>query len=416
MTTIKAAIVTIGDEILYGQIVDTNSQWMANELTKLSIKVVRTYSIADTEEEITNILNETLKIADIILITGGLGPTKDDVTKKTLCKFFNDSLIINQTAEAHVRNIFESRGLPFTEINRQQAAIPSQCVYLHNAAGTAPGMWFNHDGRVIVSMAGVPWEMKYLMNHEVLPKLKTHFNTQEIVHRFIKTVGIGESFLSEKIAHWEDALPENIKLAYLPAIAEVKLRLTGFGDDVDAELDSQVAKVLPIIREFVYAIEDIELEEAIGKTLIENNETLSTAESCTGGNIAHLITKIAGSSAYFLGSVVSYANSAKLDILKVKSETLSNFGAVSEQTVIEMALGVQKLTGATYGISTSGIAGPGGGTPDKPVGTIWMAVTNGTETVTKKLSLGKDRISNINYTSKAALNLLRLQLSKKWQK
>lgn len=411
-----AEIVTIGDEILYGQITDTNSQWMADRLSALGIKVLRTTSIADTAQEITAILNESLKRSDLVLITGGLGPTKDDVTKKTLCDYTGDRLEINTRAEAHIRQLFESRGLPFTEMNRQQAAIPSRCEYLHNAAGTAPGMWFSLDKKVVVSMAGVPSEMKYLMSHEVLPRIRERFKTPPLTHRYIKTIGIGESFLAEKIAQWEDSLPPHIRLAYLPSVAEVMLRLTAFGENTDAELEQKVTEVLPLIGKYVYATEDISLEEAIGKLLLSQNATLSTAESCTGGNIAHQVTKIAGSSDYFLGTVVSYANSAKLDILKVKSETLSNFGAVSEPTVIEMAEGVQRLTGSTFAVSTSGIAGPGGGTPDKPVGTIWMAATNGRETVTRKLNLSKDRLTNIIYTTKAALNLLRLQLTGKWQK
>ncbi len=416
MNPVTAEIVTIGDEILYGQITDTNSQWIAEELSALGIKVLRTTSIADTAGEIIAILNEALTRSDIVLLTGGLGPTKDDVTKKTLCDYTGDLLEINTRAEEHIRHLFESRGFPFTEMNRLQAAIPSRCEYLHNAAGTAPGMWFSFNGRVIVSMAGVPREMKYLMNHEVLPRIRERFKTPPITHRYIKTIGIGESFLAEKIAQWEDALPPHIKLAYLPSVAEVKLRLTAFGENTGAELEDKVSEVVPLIREYVYATEDISLEEAIGDLLLARGATLSTAESCTGGNIAHQITRIAGSSEYFLGTVVSYANSAKLDILKVKSETLSNFGAVSEPTVIEMAEGVQRLTGSTFAVSTSGIAGPGGGTPEKPVGTIWMAATNGRETVTRKLNLGKDRLTNITYTTKAALNLLRLQLTGKWQK
>lgn len=414
--SITAEIVTIGDEILYGQITDTNSQWMAEELSLLGIKVTRTTSVADTAQEIIAILNESLKRSQIVLFTGGLGPTKDDVTKKTLCDYTGDELRINPRAEEHIRHLFESRGLPFTEMNRQQAAIPSRCEYLHNAAGTAPGMWFNLGEKVVISMAGVPSEMKYLMRSEVLPRISDRFKTPPLTHRYIKTIGIGESFLAEKIAQWEDSLPSHIKLAYLPSVAEVKLRLTAFGENTAAALTEKVNEVLPLIGEYVYATEDISLEEAIGKLLLDQNATLSTAESCTGGNIAHQITKISGSSDYFLGTVVSYANSAKLDILKVKSETLSNFGAVSEPTVIEMAEGVRRLTGSTFAVSTSGIAGPGGGTPEKPVGTIWMAATNGRETVTRKLNLSKDRLTNITYTTKAALNLLRLQLTGKWQK
>lgn len=414
MRIIRAEIITIGDEILYGHILDTNSQWMAARLSELGIKVTKIISISDTREAILQTVRQS--DADLQLITGGLGPTKDDVTKTTLCEFTQDELQIHPVAEAHVRELFESRGLPFTEINRLQAAIPSKCEYLHNATGTAPGMWFNHQNRIIVSLPGVPVEMKYLMSEEVIPKVKERLNPALLAHAYLKTVGIGESFLAEKIAHWEESLPEDMKLAYLPDLAEVKLRLSSLGGHTEEELQRKFEEIIPLIDAFVYAKEDITLEKCIGELLLEQNATLSTAESCTGGNIAHHITKVAGSASYFLGSVVSYANSVKLDILKVKSETLSNFGAVSEETVTEMALGVQRLTGSTYAIATSGIAGPGGGTPGKPVGTIWMAVTNGNETITKKLNLKRDRLGNIEYTTKAALNLLRLQLRGIWQK
>lgn len=414
MRIIRAEIITIGDEILYGHILDTNSQWMAARLSELGIKVTKIISISDTREAILEAVQHS--DSDIQLITGGLGPTKDDVTKTTLCEFTEDELKIHPVAEAHVRELFESRGFPFTEINRLQAAIPSKCEYLHNAAGTAPGMWFNHENRIIVSLPGVPVEMKYLMSEEVIPKVKERLKPPMLAHAYLKTAGIGESFLAEKIAHWEESLPKEMKLAYLPDLAEVKLRLSSFGGHTVEELQKKFEEIIPIIDDFVYAKEDVTLEKSIGELLLNQNATLSTAESCTGGNIAHQITKVAGSSSYFLGSVVSYANSVKLDILKVKSETLSNFGAVSEETVTEMALGVQRLTGSTYAIATSGIAGPGGGTPGKPVGTIWMAVTNGNETITKKLNLNRDRLGNIEYTTKAALNLLRLQLRGIWQK
>lgn len=409
MENLTAEIITIGDEILYGQILDTNSKWIAEALSHIGFKVVQILSVSDTENAIVEALENGIKRAKVLIFTGGLGPTKDDLTKHTLNRFFADELRINPTAEAHIKAMFERRGLPFTELNRQQAAIPSKSIYLHNAKGTAPGMWFEENEKVIISLPGVPLEMKYLMEAEVLPRLKANFETPEIKHFFIKTIGIGESFLAEKIADWEDALPEYLKLAYLPSIAEVKLRLSTSLDNGEAQ--KQIEKLLPLIKEYVYALSDIPLEQAIGINLLKENSTLSTAESCTGGNISHLITSIPGSSAYFLGAVVSYANSAKSDILMVKSETLSNFGAVSEQTVIEMAEGVQKLIGSSYAIATSGIAGPDGGTVEKPVGTIWMAVTDGKKTVTQKLNLGNDRKYNIEYTSKAALNLLRRQLN-----
>lgn len=415
MEWITAEIITIGDEILYGQILDTNSKWMAEKLGLFGIKVKEIITVADNKEQFLRILTESTQRSDVILLTGGLGPTKDDITKLALAKFTNDQLAVNKTAEEHVRNIFERRGLPFTETNRQQAAIPEKCTYLHNEKGTAPGMWFDYNGKVIVSMPGVPHEMRYLMEAEVLPRLEERYDTPDIHHRFIRTMGIGESFLAEKIIEWENNLPDNFRLAYLPNVGEVMLRLTGYGANVDKELDKRVENLIPLIKKHVYAQENIEIEEVVARLLLEENTKLSTAESCTGGNIAHKITKMAGSSSYFLGSVVSYANSAKLNILKVKSETLSNFGAVSEETVTEMALGVRKITGSDYAIATSGIAGPGGGTPEKPVGTIWIAATNGQKTKTQKLMLGKDRLTNIEHSSKAALNLLRMQILKKWQ-
>ncbi|MCP9769822.1 competence/damage-inducible protein A [Lacihabitans sp. LS3-19] len=411
MKIIYAEVITIGDEILYGQITDTNTQWMSENLDQIGIKTLRKTSIGDDKSEILNILKESLERVDIVLITGGLGPTKDDITKTTLADFFDDSLVINSQAESFIKDFFEKRGRPFTELNRQQAAIPSKCTYLHNATGTAPGMWFNKDGKIIVSMPGVPVEMKYLMTNEVIPRLKAQFELPEIVHKVIRTIGLGESFLAEKIENWEDNLPSHIKLAYLPNFGQVKLRLTGIGNDREIlknEIEVEVEKLVLLIEQFIYSTENEEIEEAIGNILKHRNETVSVAESCTGGYLSHLFTSIAGSSAYFMGGVVSYSNEAKMEVLKVKQETLTKFGAVSEQTIIEMAEGVRKLLGTTYGIATSGIAGPDGGTPEKPVGTVWIAVSNEQQTITKKLQLGKIRMVNIQYSAKAALDFLRI--------
>jgi nicotinamide-nucleotide amidase len=411
MKIIYAEVITIGDEILYGQITDTNSKWISEELDKIGIKTIRKSSVGDQKQQILNILDESLQRADIVLITGGLGPTKDDITKKTLAEYFNDELVINAHAEAFIRGFFEKRGRPFTELNRQQAAIPSQCTYLHNATGTAPGMLFEHKGKVIVSMPGVPLEMKYLISNEVIPRIKSKFELPEIVHKIIRTIGLGESFLAERIENWEDSLPEHINLAYLPSFGEVKLRLTGMGENrskVEEQIQLEVNKLIPLIEEHIFSFENEEIEKSVGKILNESGTSLSVAESCTGGYLSHLLTSIPGSSAYFMGGVVSYSNEAKMDVLKVKQETLTKFGAVSEQTVIEMAEGVRKVMKTTYGIATSGIAGPDGGTDEKPVGTVWLAVTDGKQTLTKKLSLGKIRIVNIEYSAKAALNFLRI--------
>ncbi len=415
MKLIFAEVITIGDEILYGQITDTNTKWISENLDKIGIKTIRKSSVGDDKKEILNILNESLKRADIVLITGGLGPTKDDITKKTLADFFDDHLVINTHAEAFVKNFFEKRGREFTEINRQQAALPSKCIYLHNATGTAPGMWFEKDGKIIVSMPGVPVEMHYLMEYEVLPRLKKRFELPEIIHQVIRTIGLGESFLAEKISDWEDNLPENLKLAYLPSFGEVKLRITGVDFDrekLKKQIDAEVKKLSPIISEYIYSLENENIEEAIGEVLKNKNMTVGVAESCTGGYLSHLFTSIPGSSAYFMGGIVSYSNEAKMAVLNVKQETLTKFGAVSEETVIEMAEGSRNLLKTNYAISTSGIAGPDGGTPDKPVGTVWLAITNGKETLTKKLTLGNQRLVNIQYSGKAALNLLRTLINK----
>ncbi|MBK9936373.1 MAG: competence/damage-inducible protein A [Cytophagaceae bacterium] len=415
MKLIFAEVITIGDEILYGQITDTNTKWISENLDKIGIKTIRKSSVGDVKKEILNILNESLKRADIVLITGGLGPTKDDITKKTLADFFGDHLVINTHAEAFVKNFFEKRGREFTEINRQQAALPSKCIYLHNATGTAPGMWFEKDGKIIVSMPGVTVEMHYLMEYEVLPRLKKRFELPEIIHQVIRTIGLGESFLAEKISDWEDNLPENLKLAYLPSFGEVKLRITGVDFDrekLKKQIDAEVKKLSPIISEYIYSLENENIEEAIGEVLKNKNMTVGVAESCTGGYLSHLFTSIPGSSAYFMGGIVSYSNEAKMAVLNVKQETLTKFGAVSEETVIEMAEGARNLLKTNYAISTSGIAGPDGGTPDKPVGTVWLAITNGKETLTKKLTLGNQRLVNIQYSGKAALNLLRTLINK----
>jgi nicotinamide-nucleotide amidase len=349
MQEILAEVITIGDEILYGQITDTNTQWISSELDKIGIKTIRKSSVGDQKNEITKILKESLDRANIILITGGLGPTKDDITKTTLAEFFNDHLVINKEAELFVKNFFEKRGRPFTEINRQQAALPSKCTYLPNATGTAPGMWFEHEGKVIVSMPGVPIEMKYLINTEVIPRLKLYFKTPIIYHKIIRTIGIGESFLAEKIAEWEDQLPPQIKLAYLPSYGQVKLRLTGVGEDETTlvnEINKEIDKLSPLIKEFIYSFDNFDLEHVVAKLLNDQKSTLSIAESCTGGYLSHLITAMPGCSSFFMGSVVSYSNEAKMNVLKVKQETLTNFGAVSEETVGEMASGVRKLMGS----------------------------------------------------------------------
>lgn len=415
MKVILAELLTIGDEILYGQIVDTNAQWMSVELTNAGIQVIRKTSVGDKEEEILTAFAEAEKRADIILITGGLGPTSDDLTKPCLAKYFNCDIKLHKEALAEVTEFFKSRGRELTDINRKQAELPVCCEKITNVMGTAPGMWFERNEKVFASMPGVPHEMKRMMTDTIIPKLRKVYQTPSIHHKMIRTVGIGESFLAEKIAAWEVALPKHIRLAYLPSLGEVKLRLTAIGKDLatlQQETDVLTEKLKPLAGEYIFGYDDDPLEVVIGKALRKKKLTLAVAESCTGGYLSHLITSIPGSSDYFLGSIVPYAYDIKTRQLGVKPETLEQYGAVSEPTIIEMANLVRAKFNTDIGVATSGIAGPGGATPDKPVGTVWIAYSDKYQTVTKKLQLSKDRMVNIRMSSVAALNLIRQWMPK----
>ena len=408
-----AEILTIGDEILYGQITDTNSQWMSQALDELGIKVIRKTTVGDNEIDILNAFAQAEGRADLVLITGGLGPTNDDLTMPMLAKYFGSEIVMNDEVYQHVKDFFESKGRTFTEMNQRQALVPAVAEVLHNELGTAPGTWYEREGSVFVSMPGVPHEMKNLMNTKVLPKVREFFHTPVIYHKLIKTVGIGESFLADKIKDWEANLPEHISLAYLPSIGHVKLRLTAVGEDraqLKEEVWKQIEAALPIMGKYVYGYDSTSLEEAIGQLLLEQKKTIAFAESCTGGNVQHKITTVAGSSAYFQGGVVAYHNDFKRDVIDVNQATLDAHGAVSEETVIEMAEGVRKRFNADIGAATSGIAGPGGGTPEKPVGTVWIAYTDGVNSIAKKLQLTKNRKLNIEISTIAVLNLVRKSL------
>jgi nicotinamide-nucleotide amidase len=412
---VTAELLTIGDEILYGQITDTNSQWMGAELSKIGVKVIRKTTVGDEESEILAAFAEAEGRADIILITGGLGPTSDDLTKPCLAKYFNSPLKINEEALAEVTEFFKSRGRELTELNRQQAALPECCEKLTNPLGTAPGMWFTKGKKVFVSMPGVPHEMKGLMKDHVLPRLKTFFQTPVIHHKVISTVGVGESMLAEKIEPWEKSLPSNVKLAYLPSLGEVRLRLTSTGNSLEIlqrEAEKLTQDLMPLAGNYIYSVKEESLEVVIGNTLREKKLTLAVAESCTGGYLSHLITSVPGSSEYFLGSMIPYAYEIKMSQLGVKPETLEKYGAVSEPTIIEMANVVRARFHTDIGVATSGIAGPGGATPEKPVGTVWIAYSDKHQTVTRKLQLSKDRMINIRMASVAVLNLIRLSLPK----
>lgn len=410
---VRAEIITIGDEILYGQILDTNTQWISQELDKLGVKTVRKSSVGDHKEEIVRIFDEAQTRADLILITGGLGPTKDDLTKKIMADYFGATLELHPQALEDVTVFFQKRGRELTEINRSQAFLPSNCTFIRNIQGTAPAMWFEEKGAVWISMPGVPFEMKGIMQQEVLPKIAQHFKTPNIIHKVIKTVGIGESYLSDLIQDWENSLPNHIKLAYLPSLGIVKLRLTGFGEnekEINQDIEKCYERLLPFAGQYIFGFENDELESVIGEMLMKKNATVSVAESCTGGYLGHKFTSIAGSSSYFLGGVLAYSNEIKSSLLGVQEEILSQYGAVSEECIRQMAEGVRKLTNSTYGLATSGIAGPGGGTEEKPVGTVWIAVATPTEIFTQKLTLGGSRLQNIEMSTITCLNLLRKKL------
>lgn len=412
---VKAELLTIGDEILYGQIVDTNAQWMSVELGNVGVKVIRKTSVGDEESEILTAFAEAEKRADIILITGGLGPTSDDLTKPCLAKYFNCEMKIHEEALAEVTDFFKSRGRELSEVNRNQALLPVCCEKITNSMGTAPGMWFPRNGKVFVSMPGVPHEMKRMMTNIVIPKIKATFPTPAIHHKIIQTIGIGESVLAEKISDWEKSLPAHMKLAYLPSLGEVKLRLTGIGQSrsaLEAEANALTEKLKERVGQFIFGYGEDPIEVVIGNTLREKKLTLAVAESCTGGYLSHMITSVPGSSEYFLGSIIPYAYEIKMRQLGVKPETLEKYGAVSEPTIVEMANIVRAKFNTDIGVATSGVAGPGGATPDKPVGTVWIAYSDKHQTVTKKLQLSKDRLINIKLASTHVLNLIRMSLPK----
>jgi len=413
MKNVNASIITIGDELLIGQTVDTNSAWIAQELNKAGVWLRRRVAVGDVWDEIWNALDEESKDSDIILITGGLGPTADDITKPLLCKYFGGKLVVNEDVLRHVNYLFEKvyrRPGPMLERNLKQAEVPDVCTVLHNARGTAPGMWFEKNGKIFVSMPGVPHEMKGLMKNEVLPRIPKYFKLPIIIHRTAFTMGTGESMIAEKIKDFESSLPEHIRLAYLPGYGMVKLRLTAKGSDkekLEKELDEKFDVLKELVAEWLVSDEDENLAMVVQKILKEKNKTIGTAESCTGGYIAHLITSNAGSSVGYKGSIISYANDIKERILGVTDKTLRSAGAVSEETVIQMVKGVVEKLQVDFAVATSGIMGPDGGTDEKPVGTVWIAAGNKEKIETAKLAFRFDRERNIEMTAHAALNFLR---------
>ena len=409
----KAAIITIGDELLIGQTIDTNSAWMGAELSKAGFDVYRITSIHDRRDDILYALNEAAGITDVILITGGLGPTSDDITKQTLCEFFNTNLVSDSEVLSMIEEMMSKRNFAMNENNRKQAEVPESCIVLKNAAGTAPGMWFEKDKTIYISMPGVPHEMKYIMSEHVLPELNKRFTSQIIIHRNIMTYGTFEARLAEILTGFEAGLPETIRLAYLPASGVIKLRLTATGNDrksLEKMLNDQVGKLYKIIPEYIYGENEETLEMIIGRLLKEKNKTMCTAESCTGGEIAHKVTSVPGSSLYYKGSIIAYSNEIKTHLLGIKGDTILKYGAVSEEVVREMAFAAKKILKSDFAVATSGIAGPDGGSENKPVGTLWIAVASEKGIVTEKRIFGNDRITNINRFSLAALNLVRKQI------
>jgi len=426
---IKAELISIGDEILIGQITNTNAQWMAQQLNLIGISVTRLSTVGDNQLDMLSALKEAQSRASIILITGGLGPTNDDITKKVLCDFFDTKLIFNEKCFEDVKFQFNSRGITMPEINREQAEVLENCIPIQNKNGTAPGMWIEtiNDkistnpprSSIFVSLPGVPYEMKAMMNEYVLPELKKRFQETYIIHKTVHTQGIGESTLAEKIKAWEDSLSEkSIKLAYLPSPGQVKLRLSASGNNQNnliKAVDEKISELRKIIPDCIYAIEEFgkepeTLEKVIGEFLRAKKMTLAVAESCTGGYIGHLITSISGSSDYFNGGIIAYSNELKINVLKVDSETINTLGAVSKEVAEQMSDGVRKRLKADFGVSTTGIAGPTGGTDEKPVGTVWVSVASKDTIISEKFNFGNNRERNIRRASLSALNMLRNQL------
>ncbi len=407
----NVSIITIGDELLIGQVVDTNSAWMAQELNKAGVRVKRRVAVGDVWEEIWDALNGEAAQADVVLITGGLGPTADDITKPLLCKYFNGKLVTNEGALRNVEYLFEKvfkREL--TQRNIKQAEVPDVCTVLQNKRGTAPGMLFEKDGKFFVSLPGVPHEMQGMMTDDVIPFLREKFSVNHIAHRTLLTFGIGESSLADLIQDYEEALPPLIKLAYLPNYGMVRLRLTansGGKEEMEKQLDEKFDQLQVLVKKYLVTNEDEPMEKVLGKLLLQKNKSLSTAESCTGGYIAHLLTSFPGSSGFFDGSVVSYANHVKKDLLGVQENTFASHGAVSEAVVLEMVRGVLQTIKTDYAIAVSGIMGPDGGTDDKPVGTVWIAVGNAQEQSARRFHFRFNRQRNIQLTAVNAMNLMR---------
>ncbi|MDR3651930.1 MAG: competence/damage-inducible protein A [Paludibacter sp.] len=408
---VKVEIITIGDEILIGQIVDTNSAWMATELNRFGFELAQITSVHDDANHIVESLQLALKRADVVLFTGGIGPTNDDITKQTLTKFFNTKLVFDESVLKNIEHLFSTRpNFVINELTKAQAMVPENCIVIQNLVGTAPVTWFEKDGKIIVSMPGVPYEMKNIMTTEIIPRLQNRFETPELIHRTVQVYGYGESALALKIADWENELPEFISLAYLPSSGIVKLRLSGLLEDkltLEFSVNQQIDKLSQILGSSIFAYEDIPIEQLVGKLLKLKGLKVATAESCTGGNIAHKFTLIPGSSEFFAGSVVAYSNEIKTNVLHVSEEDLEKYGAVSQAVVEQMAIGARKLLKSDIAVATSGIAGPTGGTSEKPVGTVWISVCLEGVVTSREFQFGALREQNILRATQAALLMVK---------
>lgn len=408
-------IITIGDELLIGQTIDTNSAWMGERLSRIGLPVRRITSISDEPAEIRSALEDGMKRADLILITGGLGPTNDDRTRNTLGDFFHSRFVVSEEVYADIVKRLTLLNVPVIDINRDQALVPDNCRVIRNPNGTAPGMWFERDGKIIIAMPGVPYEMKGMMEATILNALREHFRSPAVLHKTIMTAGVAESVLAHRIKHWEDSFPEGFTLAYLPSPGTVRLRITGKGPDtgaVEQEMKRLLDGLAGLIPDWIYGYDEETLPEATGKLLLNHKLTLATAESCTGGTIASLITSVPGSSAWYRGTVVAYSNDIKESLLEVPKSTIETYGAVSREVVESMADHARVKLGADYVIAVSGIAGPDGGSTEKPVGTVWIAVAGPGATESKLFMMGDHRERNIMKASLAGLNMLRIRVLK----
>lgn len=415
LCVMKVEIITIGDELLIGQVIDTNSAWMATRLNESGMSVHRITTVSDGEPAIIDALEKAVADADIILITGGLGPTKDDLTKDTLCRYFNTGLVTDEKIVQDLEEFFTSRGRTLSVTNKKQAEIPQNCTPIYNKNGTAPGMWFEEKGKIFVSMPGVPYEMKAMMDEFVIPRLAAKYNLPRVFHQTIITVGVGESFLSDTLTEWESALPSFIKLAYLPSVGMVKLRLSCYASNAEREkiLNLEAAKLDAIIGKYIFSYGNENPEAFIGHLLESKGQTLSIAESCTGGYLSHLITSVPGCSKWYIGSSVSYANEVKSRFLGVDAAIIESKGAVSEEVAKAMASGVREKLGSDWAIATTGIAGPDGGTLEKPVGTVWIGLAGRNKVVASKFQFGFNRVRNIQISALYAFNMLRNELLEK---